>query len=89
MLWFVGFRIFHQNSAHPTSDLDLDLNEYYSTLLGHRYNRTAVGVSRAVAVALWCWYVLIFRCAALKAHVEGASECASFVVGARSQPRYR
>ena len=25
--------------------------------------------------------MLIFRCAALKAHVEGASECASFVVG--------
>jgi hypothetical protein len=35
------------------------------------YNRTAVGVSRAVAVALWCWYVLIARCAALEARVVG------------------
>ena len=34
-------------------------------------NRTAVGVSRAVAVALWCWYVLIVRCAALEARVVG------------------
>ena len=34
-------------------------------------NRTAVGVSRAVAVALWCWYVLIIRCAALEARVVG------------------
>ena len=34
-------------------------------------NRTAVGVSRAVAMALWCWYVLIVRCAALKARVVG------------------
>ena len=37
----------------------------------NRDNRTAVGVSRAVAVALWCWYVLIVRCAALEARVVG------------------
>ena len=34
-------------------------------------NRTAVGVSRAVAMALWCWYVLSVRCAALEARVVG------------------
>ena len=29
---FCEFRVFHQNPAHPPSDLDLDLNEYYSRI---------------------------------------------------------